>query len=143
MRLVHGKIIAPHRPTCKKRVIDFFVVSNNMSEMVVGAVAVGDALCKPHKPARLYLRAGARTMTVRALKKIGKIGAVLPHGPAMLQEDLNGAEGMTNDEKYELFINRMEREVVNLLALDDKAAKQFIGRADGPMFVEQKKRPSE
>ena len=71
LRLVNGRIIAPHHPTCKKRVIDFFVVSNNMSEMVVRAVAVGDALCKPHKPARLYLRAGARTMPVRALKNIG------------------------------------------------------------------------
>ena len=78
-------------------------------------------------------------MTVRALKNIGKIGALLPHGPAMLQEDLDGAEVMTNDKQYELFITRMEREVVNLLALDDKAAKQFIGRADGPKFVQQKK----
>ena len=66
--MVKGKIVAPHHPTCKSRVIVFFVVSNSMSEMVVGAVAVGDALCKPHKPARLYLRAGARTMTVRASK---------------------------------------------------------------------------
>ena len=77
-------------------------------------------------------------MTVRALKNIGKIGAVLPHGPAMLQEDLDGAEGMTNDKKYELFITRMEREVVNQLALDDKVAKQFIGRAGGPKFVQTK-----
>ena len=37
----------------------------------VGVVAVGDALCKPHKPVRLYLRADARTMTVRMLKKVG------------------------------------------------------------------------
>ena len=77
-------------------------------------------------------------MTVRALKNIGKIGAVLPHGPAMLQEDLDGVEGMTNDETYELFITRMEREAVNLLAHDEKVAKQFIGRADGPKFVQQK-----
>ena len=43
---------------------------------------------------------------------------------------------MTNDQKYGLFISRVEREVVNLLALDDKAAKQFTGRADGPKFVQ-------
>ena len=82
LRLVQGKIVAPLLPTCKSRVIDFFVVSNNMSEMVVGAVAVGDALCKPHKPTHLYLRACARTMTVRSFKKIGKIGPVLSYGPA-------------------------------------------------------------
>lgn len=43
---------------------------------------------------------------------------------------------MTNDQRYELFITRMEREAVSLLALDDKAVKQFIGRADGPKFVQ-------
>ena len=98
---------------------------------------MSDALCKPHKPARLYLKADARTMTVRMLKKIGNIGAVLPHGPAWLRDDLGDVEGMTNDQKYGLFITNMEREVVSLLALDDKAAKQFIGRADGPKFVQK------
>lgn len=74
---------------------------------------------------------------MRALKKIGTIGAVLPHGPAWLHDDLDDVEGMTNDQKYGLFITRMEREVVSLLALDDKAAKQFIGRADDPKFVQE------
>ena len=73
--------MAPQLDTCHRRVIDFLIVSNNMSEMVVGAVTIGDALCKPHQPVRLYLRAGARTMMVRSLKKMGKFGAVLPHGP--------------------------------------------------------------
>ena len=38
--MVQGKIVAPHLATCHRRVIDFFVVSCNMAEMVVGAVAV-------------------------------------------------------------------------------------------------------
>ena len=31
----------------------------------------------------------------------------------------------------------MESEVVSLLALDDKAAKQFVGRTGGPQFVQR------
>ena len=106
-----------------------------MAGMVVGAVTVSDALCKPHKPAPLYLKADARTITVRMLKKVGKFGAVLPHGRSWHHDDMGDVEELTNDQRCEVFISRMEREVVNLLALDDKAAKQFIGRAGGPKFV--------
>ena len=42
----------------------------------------------------------------------------------------------TNDQKYDVFISRMEQEVVSLLALDDKAAKRFVGRAEGPKFAQ-------
>ena len=93
------------------------MVSNNLAGMVVGAVTVSDALCKPHSPARLYLKADARTMTVRMLKMVGKFGAVLPHGPAWHHEGMDDVDGLTNDQKYGVFISRMEREVVNLLAL--------------------------
>ena len=94
-----------------------------MAEMVVGAVAVGDALCKPHKPVRLYLRAGARTMTVRSLKSVGKIGAILPHGPPQkLPMAPHEMDEMDNDEKYSLFVTRMEREVVSLMALEPRSS---------------------
>ena len=86
LELVNGRIVSPNHPTCKKRVIDFFVVSNCMAGMVVGAVTVGDALCKPHKPARLYLRADARTMAVRMLKRWGSLERCCPmarHGPTV------------------------------------------------------------
>ena len=76
--MVGGEIIAPSHPTCKNRVIDFFVVSNSLAGMVVGAIAIGDALCRPHWPVRLYLKADVRTMAVRMLKKVGKLPAVLP-----------------------------------------------------------------
>ena len=42
---------------------------------------------------------------------------------------------MTNDERFTKFIQSMEEEVVSLLALDDKVAKKFTGRAEGPTFV--------
>ena len=114
----------------------FFVVSNNMTGMVVGAITVGDALCKPHKPARLYLKADARTMVVRMLKTIGKLPVVLPHGPSWSYADLGNTDDLTNDQRYELFVARMEKEAVDLLALDDKAATQYLGRAEGAKFVQ-------
>ena len=120
LAMVGGKIVAPQLETCFHRVIDFFVVSNNMAEMVVGAATIDDALCKPHKPVRLYLRAGVRTMVVRALKKLGKFGAVLPHGPAKdFRLDPTVIEAMTNNEKYQMFLTRMEQEVMSLHALDE------------------------
>ena len=139
LKLVNGRIVAPGLPTCKNRTIDSFVVSNNLAGMVVGAVTVSGALCKPHSPARLYLKASARSITVRMPKKVGKFGAVLPHGPAWQFDDLKSDEvdAFNNDQKYEVFISRMEREAVSLLALDGKAAKQFVGRTEGPKFIQK------
>jgi len=135
--MVGGRIVAPNLPTCKNRVIDFFVVSNNLAGMVVGAVTVSGALCKPHSPVRLYLKASARTMAVRTLKKVAKFGAVLPHGPALQMEDLDSddIDKMTNEQRYDMFLSRMEKEVVSLMAVSDKEAKKYIGRTDGPKFV--------
>ena len=137
LKMVGGKMISPNHPTCKNRVIDFFVVSNNLADMVVGAVTVGDALRKPHSPVRLYLKGDARTMAVRGLKKIGKLPAILPHGPALPHDDLGNVDNLTLDERYELFISRIEKEAVSLLALDDKAAKLYVGRTEGPKFVQR------
>ena len=81
LKLVGGKIVAPILATNGTRTIDFFVVSLNLVDAVAGIVVVEDALCKPHSPVRLYLRAEARTMTVRCLKNVETLGANLPFGP--------------------------------------------------------------
>ena len=135
--MVNGKIVSPNHPTCKNRVIDFFVVSNNIAGMVVGAITAGDALCKPHNPVRLYLRADARTMSVGILKQVFKLPAVLPRGPSWPHDDLGDVDNLTKNQKYELFVTRMDKEAISLLTLDDKAAKQYVGRADGPKFVQK------
>lgn len=128
---------AIHLPTCKNRTIDFFVVSNNLAGMVVGAVTVSGALCKPHNPARLYLKACARTMTVRMLRKVGKFGAVLRYRPTWQYDDLESSmvDGLTNDQRYSMFPTMMERELVSLMAVDGKEAEKYLGRTDGPKFV--------
>ena len=92
-------------PTCNKRVIELSVVANCFAEMVIGTVTVGDALCRPHKPVRLHLKAGARTVMVRFLKNLGKLGPVLPHGP-LQQFSYNDEEEeeLSNNARYALFM---------------------------------------
>ena len=114
------------------------MISNSMAGMVVGAVTVSDALYKPHKLARLYLKADARTMTVRMLKKVGKFGAVLPHGPAWPHDDLGSIEDMTNDQKYGLFVSSMEREAISLFALDGKNRGAICREVRWPKVCSQK-----
>ena len=69
--MVKGRIVAPNVSTCIGRVIDLFVVSDDMGGATVEAVTIGDTLCKPHRGVRLYIRARPRQMVVRALKKMG------------------------------------------------------------------------
>ena len=66
LKMVKGKIVAPNVSTCMGRVIDFFVVSDDMGGATVEAVTIGDTLCKPHRGVRLYIKARPRQMIVRA-----------------------------------------------------------------------------
>ena len=66
LKLVKGKVVAPRVSTCMGRVIDYFVVAEDLGGATVEAVAIDDALCKPHRPVRLYIKAKPRAMVVRA-----------------------------------------------------------------------------
>ena len=124
--------------TCMGRVIDFFIASNDFSGAAVEAVTIGDTLCKPHRGVRLYIRARPRQMVVRALKKMGALEAKLPYGPAQkVCYDDSVLEGMSKDEKYKLFLSRMEAEVGGLLGKEGKALEALMGRTEGPVFVQR------
>ena len=104
LRLVKGKVVAPKMATCLGRIIDYFVVAEDLGGATVEAIAIGDALCKPHRPVRLFIRANPRTMVVRALKKMGTLEAKLPFGPPQkVQYDSSELDGASNDEKYKVF----------------------------------------
>ena len=81
LKLVGGVIFAPKKATCKGRVIDFFVVSQDLAGSVVGVAIVNDALFSPHRPVRLYINANNRTMTVRTLRVAKTVEAKLPMVP--------------------------------------------------------------
>ena len=136
LKMVEGKVVAPKMATCMGRTIDYFIVAEDLGGATVEAVAIGDALCKPHSPVRLYIRANPRAMVVRALKKMVTLEAKLPHGPA--QKFVYGKEeieGMKNDERYNLFISRMETEVASLMGKEGKELGALTGRTLGPAFV--------
>ena len=71
--MVKGKIIAPTFPTCKGRVVDYFVVSADLAGAVMGVTAIDDAGCKPHRPVRLYLNAKPRAMSGRMMNGVGDV----------------------------------------------------------------------
>ena len=136
--MVKGKIVAPNVSTCLGRVIDFFVVSNDFSDAAVEAVTIGDTLCYPHRGVRLYIRARPRQMVARALKKMGALEAELPYGPAQkVDYDDSDLEAMSNDDKYKLFLLRMEAEVGGLMGKEGKELEALMGRTEGPIFVQR------
>ena len=61
LKLAGGQMHAPEAPTCNGKVYNFFVVSRSLSHAVLGVHTIGDALCSPHSPARLLLRAKPRS----------------------------------------------------------------------------------
>ena len=128
--------MAPSFPTCKGRVIDFFVVSVGLAGAVVGVTAIDDAGCKPHRPVRLYLKAKSRALSVRMMKGMETLPAVLPHGPPK-KWDYNDTEvaNLSLDQKYSVFITRLEEEVAGLKPMSEEEKAAMSGRAEGPKFA--------
>ncbi len=67
--LVDGVAVVPDLCTCEASCIDYFVVQRGMLHMVAGVSVIDDAGLHPHKPVRLLLRADARSLKVRRLRK--------------------------------------------------------------------------
>ena len=81
LKLVCGVIVAPKSPTCRGRVIDFFVVAECRSHATPVACIADDAGFHPHKPVRLLIKMKASAAMVRQLRVPIGFNAVLPHGP--------------------------------------------------------------
>ena len=65
---------------CGSRVIDYFVVSANLSHAVKGVHTFDDTECNPHSAVRLLLRSRLRNDKFRQIKQAPKFNAVLPNG---------------------------------------------------------------
>lgn len=83
LKTVKGVIYAPEAPTCGDRVLDYFVVSEELAQSwaIVAACVIVDATFAPHSPVRLIVKAFARTIMVRKLKVPAGFTADLPSGP--------------------------------------------------------------
>ena len=77
---VCGKIICPSVPTCKKSVIDYFVIDRRLLQAVKYVKRMEGFGITPHYPVRMAIMALPRRMTVRRLVAPQKVPAVLPQG---------------------------------------------------------------
>ena len=59
LKAVKGVIYAPEAPTCGDRVLDYFVVSEDLAQAwaIVATYVIGDAGFGPHIPVRLIVKA--------------------------------------------------------------------------------------
>ena len=81
-KLIGGRILAPHQPTCLSQTYDYFVVKAGFAQAVEKVQVLDDGGLFPHSPSRIYIRADARRHAVRKLTRPTKIPGRLPHGPA-------------------------------------------------------------
>ena len=145
LNLVDGVIHATKEATCLRRTLDYFVVARNFSHAVASVNLVGDSACTPHAAVRLYLKAGARADTVRELRTIPKLPAVLPHGPMNRQwhkpapdspEEL--AEPIAAMKQawmsYGTTVAAVEEELCELMQADE-LDRQRHNRQEGPSHV--------
>ena len=81
LKIVKGTVVAPQVSACNSRAIDFFVVSEGLSQAAPAAYTIGDGWFYPHSAVRLILRGRARASVVRKLKAPRGFAALLPQGP--------------------------------------------------------------
>ena len=104
---------------------------------------IGDALCSPHSPARLLLRAQPRAVQVQVLKEPKKFETHLPFGPENQQQG-DDEEGdalkifnTPTDELFQQAVRRIETELSLICGTDPEAQAKFQSRSEGPKFVWQ------
>ena len=134
-----GKIHAPCLPTCGSNIIDFFVVSNRISDSVIGAQTISDAGTTPHSGTRLLVRDGARIPKVQKLKTPAKLRA-LPHGPPPSPTQHPGpcnptADRDSVDAMYTAAMEAIESDALALMVASQEERDSFTGRANGSSAV--------
>ncbi len=155
--LAGGVIVAPDMPTCHGRVLDFFVVSQDLVAAVDSVAVIEDAGYTPHSPVRLLLRAAPRAIRVRRLAAPRPFGAVLPHGclsksaaeaavahsaapagPAGPSSAAAATDGDARDTAQDTtaaeWISQAEQQLADICGLDGHDRQAHMGRAWGPRF---------
>ena len=148
LTLVGAEVQAPKDATCHGKVYDFFVVKKDICGAIYDVRSVADGIFYPHNPVRLMLRAAPRAMRQRTLVSPGSFQAVLPFGPATLQQhcDAKAAEDIGRSVKgdpcdlqteMDKLTDLVERQLVSIAGLEGKDATNHLGRVEGPKFVEK------
>ena len=135
LALVDGVIFAPAAPTCNGKKYDFFVVARAFLHAVFGAFKIGDALCAPHAPTRLLIRAKPRAVQVQVIKSPCRLDACLPHGPAPLpdstaQMDSLSMCNMPTEELFTATVKRIEAELNAITGIAADTANKHPSRLE-------------
>ena len=95
LKIVKGVSYAPEAPACGDRVLDYFVISEDLAQAwaVIATCVLGDAGFGPHSPVRLIVKANTRTVMVRQLRVPIGHGADLPYGPIPNEDALEQCVG--------------------------------------------------
>lgn len=144
--LVDATIHAPAAATCNGNIYDIFVGQRRFPFAVHSVHTIGDAVCKPHSPSRLFLRAAPRCIMVRGLRRPKGFRARLPFSP--MREPSTGRPGdqvaveplvsetddMDIDAEYFKIMTGVEAALSDIAGHDAKLAAAHAGRADGVSF---------
>ena len=131
---------APRTAICNGKVYDFFVVSADLADMVVGVHVISDAGMHPHSPVRMVIKGKPRKTMVRQLQAPTPVPAVLPHGPMAEpppQPDLVQAYFMTTAERYASLTDQTTDVLTSLAGTAQHASDAAPPRSwkNGPAFV--------
>ena len=134
LKIVKGTVVAPQVSTCNSRVIDFFVVSEGMSQAAPAAYTIGDGGFYPRSAVRLILRGRARATVVRKLKAPRGFAAVLPQGPHNQEMAKEDEQGKRLGSDYAGLISRIEEELCAIEGRDGKEAEASCGIKKGVAY---------
>ena len=139
-----GKAVCPGVPTCKKSIIDYFVVDRRLMHAVLYVKRMEGFGSRPHYPVRMALRALPRSLRVRRMIAPQKIPAVLPQGclpehacaeEGFIGEASGGGSGRDLSERVGVWLDGVESVLSDVLGKEGKMAERVCGRARGPRMV--------
>ncbi len=135
--LVNGHCFAPAKPDGDTGIV-YFVTSACLRGTIVGAKALIDGGCRPHYPARLYLRPAPRSTLVRCIMAPKEFERTVQFGPfPQPKRELSIGDDVNKDQfngKAAEWMRNVEEELCNLCGYDGEQADAHTGRSLGPRF---------
>ena len=136
----------PEEAACGTKVYDYFTTSLDISPAVYSVAVVNDTFFGLHSPVRLFLRAAPRAMTDKALAAPRGFEAVLPHGPATTETDIQdkatsstASEGsvatLEVNHEYPRLIAGVEQQVSSIAGHEVRQTEAHSGRQNGAKIV--------
>ena len=144
---VEGKIICTRLPTCKRSVIDFFVVDRRLMHAVMYVKRMEGFGITPHYPVRMAMRMRPRKLVVRSLAAPQRVPASLPQGcltkeQEELAREVAGVTGREEghgqlqwEERVARWFEAVEEICAGIMGKEGRDKARMHGRTQGPRLV--------